>query len=42
MAKLMRITRSRDTTVTNYSLGKTLKDVDSFKDLGVKITKYLS
>ena len=32
---------SRDTTVTNYTLGKTLKDADSFKDLGVT-TKDLS
>jgi len=38
----MRITHSRDKSVTNYFLGKPLKDVNNFKDLGVKITKDLS
>ena len=38
----MQITDSQNTTATNYSLGKTLKDVDSFKDLGGTITKDLS
>jgi len=40
----MRITHSRDNykSVTNYFLGKPLKDVDNFKDLGVMITKHLS
>ena len=36
------ITHSRDKSVTNYTLNKPLKDVDSFKDLGVVITKDLS
>ena len=38
----MRITHSRDKSLTNYTLGKPLKDVNSFKDLGVTITKDLS
>ena len=38
----MHITHSRDKSVTNYTSGKTLKDVNCFKDLGVKITKDLS
>ena len=37
----MHITHLRDKSVTNYTLDKPLKDVDSFKDLGVK-TKDLS
>ena len=38
----MHITHSRDKSVTNYTLDKPSKDVDSFKDLGVVITKDLS
>ena len=38
----MRITHSRDKSVTNYFLGQPLKDVNNFKDLGVTITKDLS
>ena len=38
----MRITHSRDNSSTDYTLGKTLKDVKSFKDLGVEISKDLS
>ena len=38
----MRITHSRNKSVTNYSFEKPLKDVDSFKDLGVTLTKDLS
>ena len=38
----MRITHSRDKSATNYTLGKSLKDVDIFKDLGVTISKDLS
>ena len=36
-----RITHSQDKSVTNYTSGKTLKDVNCFKDLGVEITKDL-
>ena len=39
----MRITHSRNKSVTNYSFEKPpKKDVDSFKDLGVTLTKDLS
>ena len=38
----MHITHSRDKSVTNYIPDKPLRDVDSFKDLGVVITKDLS
>jgi len=38
----MRITHSRDNLSTDYTLGTTLKDVKSFKDLGVEISKDLS
>ena len=38
----MRITHSRDNLSTDYSLGTTLKDVKSVKDLGVVISKDLS
>ena len=38
----LRITHSRDKSVTNYFLGQPLKDVNNFKDLGVTITKDLS
>ena len=38
----MRITHSRDNSSTDYSLGTTLKDVKSSKDLGVVISKDLS
>ena len=31
----MRITHSRDKSTTNYKLGTALKDVKSFKDLGI-------
>ena len=41
-ANLMRITHSRNKSVTNYFLGESLKDDDNFKDLGVTITKDLS
>ena len=37
----MHITHSQDKSVTNYTLDKALRDVDSFKDLGVVITKDL-
>ena len=40
--KSMHITHSRDKSVTNYTLDKPLRDLDSFKDLGVVITKDLS
>ena len=38
----MRITHSRDKSVTNYYQRKPLKDVDNCKDLGVTVTKDLS
>ena len=38
----MRITHSREKSSTDYTLGSTLKDVNSFKDLGVVISKDLS
>ena len=38
----MRITDIRDTSVTQYLLDTPLKDVKSFKDLGVTISKGLS
>ena len=38
----MRITHSRDNSSADYTLGTTLKDVKSFKDLGVEISKDLS
>ena len=38
----MRITHSRDKSTTNYKLGKALKDVKSFKDLGIIISKDLT
>ena len=38
----MRITHSRDNSSTDYTLGTTLEDVKSFKDLGVEISKDLS
>ena len=38
----IRITHSRDNSATNYTLGKSLKDMDRFKDLGVTISKDLS
>ena len=36
------ITYSRDNSSTDYTLGTTFKDVKSFKDLGVEISKDLS
>lgn len=38
----MRITHSRDKSTTNYKLGTALKDVKSFKDLGIIISKDLT
>ena len=38
----MRITHSRDKSNTNYKLGMVLKDVKSFKDLGITISKDLT
>ena len=38
----MRITHTRDKSITQYMLDKPLKDVKSFKDLGVAISKDLS
>jgi len=38
----MRITHSRHNSSTDYTLGTTLKDVTSFKHLGVQISKDLS
>ena len=38
----MRITHSRDKSNTNYKLGMVLKDVKSFKDLGIPISKDLT
>lgn len=38
----MRITHTRDNSITQYILDKPLKDVKSFKDLGVTISKDLS
>ena len=38
----MRITHSRDKSSTNYKLGMVLKDVKSFKDLGITISKDLT
>ena len=38
----MRITHTRDKSITQYMLDKTLKDVKSFKDLGVTKSKDLS
>ena len=38
----MRIMHSRDNSSKDYSLSTTLKDVKSFKDLGVGISKDLS
>ena len=40
--KRMCITYTRDKSITQYMLDKPLKDVKSFKDLGVTITKDLS
>ena len=37
----MRVTHSRDKSNTNYKLGMVLKDVKSFKDLGITIEKIL-
>ena len=39
---LMRITQTRDKSITQYMLDKPLKDLKSFKDLGVAISKDLS
>ena len=38
----MRITHTRDKSITQYMLDKPLQDVKSFKDLGVTISKDLS
>ena len=38
----MRITHTRDKSITQYMLDKPLKDVKSFKGLGAKIPKDLS
>ena len=38
----MRITHSRDKSNTNYKLGTVIKDVKSFKDLGITISKDLT
>ena len=38
----MQITHSRDKSNTNYKLGMVLKDVKSFKDLGITISKDLT
>ena len=38
----MRITHSRDKSNTNYKLGMVLKDVESFKDLEITISKDLT
>ena len=38
----MRITHTRDKSITQYMLDKPLKDVKSFKDIGVTISKDLS
>ena len=38
----MRITHSRDKSTANYTLGTALKDVKSFKDLGIIISKDLT
>ena len=38
----MRMTHSRDKWSTNYKLGMVLKDVKTFKDLGITISKDLT
>ena len=38
----MRITHTRDKSITQYMLDKPLKNVKSFKDLGITISKDLS
>ena len=38
----MRITHTREKSITQYLLDKPLKDVKNFKDLGVTISKDLS
>ena len=35
----MRITQTRDKSITQYMLDKPLKDLESFKDLGVMVSK---
>ena len=40
--KSMRITHTRDKSITQYMLDKPLKNVKSFKDLGIAISKDLS